>query len=63
MQVHRLAIYVTLLGDSGTVEWYAVESSDGEGSQLRSDGFCSSSKTPSAVSASLREWLMTRTTE
>lgn len=63
MEIKRLALYVTLLGDSGTVEWYAVESSDGEPSALWNDGFCSTSKTPLDVSSSLREWLMTRKAE
>lgn len=59
----RLAIYVTLLPDSQTVEWYAVSDHDDSGADLWNDGLCSSLSVPSAVAESLMDWLSEKTAE
>lgn len=63
MREQRFVVYVTLLSDGRTTEWYAVtEAGDGR-SDLLSDGLCAWSRTSSAVCESLKAWLKQATDE
>lgn len=53
----RVAIYVTLLDDLQKAEFYVVLDGGDATSDVIADGFCSSSKLPSEIALSLREWL------
>lgn len=63
MGARRLMLYVTLLPDSKTAEFYAVAELAGGGSDLWSDGCSHWSSLPSEVASSLTDWLKEMTAD
>lgn len=61
MSSQRLVIYVTLLPDSTTVEYYAVADRDDGSSDLEFDGISHSSKVSLALFDEFNQWLWQRT--
>jgi hypothetical protein len=63
MPSQRLAIYVTLLPDSKTVEYYVVRDTGDGRSDLETDGCLPSWKLPSVLAGELSELLSAMTAE